>query len=276
MTTFASKDLLDKGGSHEQFVNRYEDYLDAVQRCRQTLVDTITARFAEHDVKTVLDCAAGTGFPALDLAAVRPEQELRVHCTDGDVEMLRVLKDRLADFAGVGLRRITPPRTLALGAASALLLGWHELGQIRRTYDYVMCRGNSLTYANSWRGGRGVSSRNAVQEYIRLMAERVRPGGHLHLDAPWRLELADNTYPAKSPGAPTISECVSTEPDCRRWEVKFRQPGGPSLSFTRYSTRLTIYEVKGMLDKLGFEDTDPFALYGERLGFGVIIARKRY
>ncbi len=270
-------------GKHSAFADLYESFLDAAYRSpsskgndRWKLVQGIVNEIAERGVETILDCAAGTGFPAIELAAHPTIPWLKVHCTDADAEMLQVFEKRVKETEDINLQQFAAPRGLKLGgeAAGSLRLAWHELGNIRRTYDYVMCRGNSLAYGNTWSGGRSVSSADAIGAYLQEMKNKVRPGGYLHVDAPKRLELPKQCYPSVAEDGVVISEEVVDTDNHRHWKVQFELPNGEKLGFHRYSTLLTISNVQRMLDDLGFVDTAPRALYGERPGFGVIIAKR--
>ena len=272
-------------GSHEEFVQLYGSYLDAVYRSssspvtgsgRWRLIHSIAAELRSRRVRRVLDCAAGTGFPALDLAMDSDSLPgLQIHCTDADLEMLNILgaRAKLSDF---DLGRLTPLIGPDLGreAVGSMRLDWADLSDIQRTYDYVMCRGNSLAYANTWSGGRDVTSADLIAGYVEQIAKKVAPGGYLHVDAPWRHDLPQEAYGPVVSGAASIWEQVTAVADARHWRVDFKLPTGQILKFERFSTLLTIYDVQAMLDDLGFTDTEPFRLQAERSGFGVIIARR--
>ncbi|MGB5758047.1 MAG: class I SAM-dependent methyltransferase [Acidimicrobiales bacterium] len=272
-------------GSHQEFAQLYGSYLDAVYRSssspvtgsgRWRLIHSIAAALRSRGVRRVLDCAAGTGFPALDLALDSDSLPgLEIHCTDADPEMLNILgaRAKLNDF---DLGCLAPPfgPDLGRGAVASMRVDWADLHQIQQTYDYVMCRGNSLAYANTWSGGRDVTSVDLIAGYVEQIAKKVRPGGYLHVDAPWRLVLPQQAHGPVVSGAATIWEQVTTVADARLWRVDFKLPTGQLLKFERFSTLLTIYDVQAMLDDLGFTDTEPFQLQAERPGFGVIIARR--
>ncbi len=272
-------------GSHGEFAQLYENFLDAVYRSpsspvtgngRWKLIHSIATELRTRRARRVLDCAAGTGFPAIDLAIEPSLRGLEIHCSDADLEMLGVLTAR-AKARGIEVGRLTPPQGAGLGddAVGGLRLEWEELHKIHGTYDYVLCRGNSLAYADTWGGGRDVTSADSIRWYLGCIATKVRPGGHLHVDAPWRLDLPRETYRPVATGAVSIWEQVTTESDCRHWRVDFKLPSDDTLRFERFSTLLTIHDVAAMLDDLDFDETEPFQLSAERPGFGVIIAQKR-
>ncbi|MEM9655626.1 MAG: class I SAM-dependent methyltransferase [Actinomycetota bacterium] len=281
--TFAEDGTNHSTNTHSDFVEHYESFLDAAYRSptnggngRWKLVQGIADQLQDRKISTLLDCAVGTGFPALDLACHPLLPKLRIHATDADDLMLGVFADRLKTDGRTTVAQFAPPCRMQLGgdSVSALRIAWEDLSKIRRTYDYVMCRGNSLTYGNTWGGGREVSSGGAVRAHLEEMARLVKPGGYLHVDAPRRLELPEQRYERVTIGGIAISERVTNEPDCRHWTVRFDLPGGQYLVFDRYSTLLTISDVQEMLKEMGFIETDPVQLYGERPGFGVIIAKK--
>ncbi len=271
-------------GTHEEFAQLYGSYLDAVYRSssspvtgsgRWKLIHSVAAEVRKRGVRWLLDCAAGTGFPAFDLAMDTDSLPgLQVHCTDADIEMLTILAWR-AKRKHFDVGRLAPPLGTDLGrGVGSMRLDWAQLRDVQQTYDYVMCRGNSLAYANTWGGGRDVTSLPTIAGYLTQIAKKVRPGGFLHVDAPWRLDLPQEDYGRVVSGAASIWEQVTTESHARHWRVDFKLPTGQILKFERFSTLLTILDVKTILDQLGFAETEPFQLQAERPGFGVIIAKR--
>jgi len=271
-------------GSHREFADLYDYFLEAVYppeegeatgSGRWRLMRSVAAEIRERDAYRVLDCAAGTGFPSLDLAA-DINQKLVVHCTDGDRHMIEVLMRRACTF-GVDVDRLAPPRS-AFGpkaaGGEALVLDWASLSRIEGSYDYVLCRGNSLAYADTWTGDRNVAPLRRIEDYLGRIAAKVRPGGYLHIDAPWQLELDHEKYRPVGSGSVSIWEQVSAEADCRQWELAYNLSDRNTIKFRRYSSLLTIDRIETALKLMGFLDTTPFSLGAERPGFGVIIARK--
>lgn len=285
MATQGPEDWQEEWGTDREFSQLFGNFLDAVYRSplrqvsptgREALVGGIARELRRRRVTRALDCAAGTGFPALDLSRIMPD-DFEIHCTDASPDMLEVLLAE-ARQSGIDVRHLAPPqpalKTDHVGLDS-LLVDWSELRRISGTYDYVMCRGNSLAYASSWGSRRrGVASLDLIEDDLQQMAFRVRPGGYLHVDAPWRLDLPSSNYAPVVSGAVKIEEEVVTGLDHRRWRLHVELPTGQTLKFEQFSTCLTIYDVKRMLEGMGFERTEPVQLSGERSGFGVIIARK--
>lgn len=272
-------------GTHSQFVGIYEFFLDAVyppaghdrwNTGRWRLAQSVAAEIRERKATQILDCAAGTGFPGLDLR-LHAYGATEIHCCDGDQDMVNRLA-RQARAKGIPLDRITPPRRSGLArplGARALVIGWAELDVIDRRYDYILCRGNSLAYADTWSGGHEVARMDRIRGYLIKMIDRLRPGGHLHVDAPWVLEVPETNLRLPSHHAMSLWEEVDVFDDHREWIVSTRSHhGGHTQSFRRFSSLLTIHEVEKLLKSLGLERTEPFQLAAERRGFGTIIARK--
>lgn len=270
-------------GTHKDFTDLYEFFLEAVyppatgerpSSGRWRLAQSVGTEIRARGAATVLDCAAGTGFPALDMAT-NPSHGLFIHCTDADPAMLQVLARR-AEHLGVPLAKLTPRRadTPAMTGPKSLELSWEALGTIRGGYDYVLCRGNSLAYADTWTGRDETTPLDRVADYLANMAAKVRPGGYLHVDAPWQIGLDQQGYVSGGTEGCSIWEQVTSERDCRSWDLSYKFSGGRTIKFRRFSSLLTIDIVQAMLDELGFEDTEPFPLMAERPNFGVIIARR--
>lgn len=268
-------------GSPQDFADLYDVYLAAVYRaiCRGRGSTSLLARSIANEIRTrgartVLDCAAGTGFPALELVADR-DVRAAIHCTDGDPMMLRVL-ERKAAYLGIPLSEMMAPRAdLDAGVGvEAMALDWDSLGRVRRAYDYVLCRGNSLAYADTWTGDSDAAPLDRIAGYLANVAAKVRPGGWLHVDAPWEVGLTKQQYLTSSTSGCSIWEQVVVEAKARRWDLVYKFSGGRSVKFRRYSSLVTIDVVQTMLDHLGFVDTKPMTLPAERPNFGVIIARK--
>jgi SAM-dependent methyltransferase len=273
-------------GAHEEFAELYESsYLGAVYPPshsgrgpseRQQLVTAIDKELRDRGAWRILDCAAGTGFPSLDLAAEAGEA-YRIRCSDGDRAMLTVFAQRARELS-VPLERVLPrrwPSVPQLDGLDGLHLDWMQLGHIRGQFDYVLCRGNSLAYADTWTGARRVASMTVLGTFLDRMASKIRPGGYLHVDAPWTLDLPTTNHRTLDGPFGTIWEQVTALDDCREWWVSFKPvTGGPPVEFKRYSSLLTIDRVQRTLEWLGFEETTPFQMAGERPNFATIVARK--
>lgn len=275
-------------GTHREFADLYEKFLDAVYDStaeaapgsgRWLLIRQVANEIRHRGARRVLDCAAGSGFPGLDLAAMAGDYGIEtVHCTDGDPEMIRILRRR-ARSVGASLAELTPKRSSRLEpgdghSTDPLVLDWAELNRIHESYDYVLCRGNSLAYADTWTGSQTVASAGTIRQHVTQIATKVAPGGFLHVDAPWEATLKPRKYRAVASGAVSIWEQVETGADFRHWRIDVKLPSGQTFKFERYSSLLTIHHLADALEDLGFEQTEPFAMAGERSNYGVIIARR--
>ncbi|MEM9562612.1 MAG: class I SAM-dependent methyltransferase [Actinomycetota bacterium] len=268
-----------RAGSHADLVDVYGRYLDALynseaggsQSGRWALMRSLAAEFRNRRATDILDCAAGTGFPLVDLAA-DSGGEFRIHCADGDVAMVKRLAER-AGALGVAREQLAPPRTHHTGPfrPEALRLDWSELDRVAMTYDYVLCRGNSLAFADTWRGQDLAASESGIAGYLALIAKTVKPGGHLHVDAPWVVGERPSTRELE-PGS--MSEHWSVHGHRREWRLRYLDRDAKPTELRRSSSLLTARRLQGMLDRLGFVGTEPFALPGELDDLGVIIARK--
>lgn len=272
-------------GTHREFVRLYEQHFLAASlepHGRAALVKDIGAELVSRNVNRLLDCAAGTGFPALDLFQDKEIYGLDlVHVCDGDRTTVRELM-RQAKERGIALGPLNPRLRLArtpLQALDDLVINWRGLEAVRGTYDYVMCRGNALAYADTWSGLGNVSPMDVIQGHLAQMAARVEIGGYLHIDAPWILAPRDGPSVMLDTPDRLITEEIKEQDDHREWKVHFTeidQKGmETTISFRRLSSRLTIHDVREELGEVGhFEDAEPFQLKAERRVYGTIIAQK--
>jgi SAM-dependent methyltransferase len=131
---------------------------------RAETVDNITSWLGPSDGLKVLDCACGSGFPAIDLAF----RGYDVTCSDGSPLMLEHFR-RNALREGVGIQ---PAQ-----------VRWEELSAHHgeAAFDVVMCRGCSLLYAGTWDDDQPPDRTlltGAIQEFVAC----IRPGGRLYVD----------------------------------------------------------------------------------------------
>lgn len=271
-------------GNHKRFVALFDYYLggvyppDGANRTdtgRRKLGECLAEGFRQRSAKTLLDCAAGTGCPSLDVLQNFPE-EFQIHCCDGDEGMVAILAERAA-ASGLDPASMAPPRRMSRSRTNGqdpMVINWLDLDNLTGTYDYVLCRGNSLVYAETWAGGARVASKETIRNHMERMARRVKPGGYLHVDAPITDELDETRRSILDTDSRSMVEEVTVDGDRRRWTVTFQRGEQEPVYFKRWSSRLTINELQVVLDDLGFEETNPIELEAERPNFGVIIARK--
>lgn len=115
----------------------------------------------------VLDCAVGTGFGTIELLQLGHS----IVCSDGSAEMLKQFSAN-SDAAGV--------------PAKPLLLRWNELAHaFPQVFELILCRGNSLAYADAWDSRvDDPSDFSSLVEHLSGMYGAIKPGGYLFVDFP--------------------------------------------------------------------------------------------
>lgn len=127
------------------------------------LVETLADWLGASEGVRILDCACGSGFPALELI----RRGYAVTCTDGSGAMLQRFRHN-ATAAGVRTR--------------GWLRRWNELGDCYGpSFDVVLCRGSSLVYAGTWDAD-APPDRDAMAVAIRNFVRCLRGGGRLYVD----------------------------------------------------------------------------------------------
>lgn len=141
---------------------------------RRAVVEGVVSWLGPPGGQRILDCACGSGLPALDLAALGYD----VTCSDGSEVMLRHFR-RNARLEGVAL--------------DAARIRWAALARhFAEEFDVVFCRGGApLVYVATWDSG-GQPDFGAVGDALCQMVRCLRPGGWLYVDMP----RADGFAPA--------------------------------------------------------------------------------
>jgi SAM-dependent methyltransferase len=139
---------------------------------REVTADGIAAWLGPADGLRVLDCACGSGFPALELA----RRGYDLTCTDGSEAMLTHFR-RNARLAGIEL--------------DAELVRWDDLPKrYGGTFDVVMNRGGgNYIYAGVW-DEEGLATRTAMSDALGQWIACVRPGGRFYVDITRAADLA--------------------------------------------------------------------------------------
>jgi SAM-dependent methyltransferase len=201
----------------------------------------------------VLDCACGSGFPALDLHRLG----YRLSCTDGSAFMLERFR-RNAQAAGVPLE---PRQAL-----------WEELGGLyEATFDVIMCRGCSLIYAGTFETDADPDW-SALVRAIESFTTCLRPGGRLYVDTTPEEEL-HGEYPQVTAYEPRVidghrvewSEHLTVDPEARirHWRVSLRIDDNP-IEFERRSHYVPHAQFTALLEDAGLERVGPVDVPGER------------
>jgi SAM-dependent methyltransferase len=129
---------------------------------RQATVDGIADWLGPWPGLKVLDCACGSGFPAIELI----RRGYDVSCSDGSAAMLRHFR---RNARGVEVEPV--------------LARWEELAGEHGTgrFDVVLCRGCSFLYAGTW--DRDLPpDRAALATAMAQFVACLRPGGRLYVD----------------------------------------------------------------------------------------------
>jgi SAM-dependent methyltransferase len=209
----------------------------------------------------ILDCACGTGFPALDLLA----RGYDVTCSDGSEAMLSAF-DRNARAAGL--------------ATVPTLVEWKQLPHaFGPVFDVVMCRGSSLIYAGTWDDD-AEPSRDAVGEAVASFARCLREGGRLYVDTTSRVNLRA-TDPVRTSYPPIeldghrvrVEEVIENDVALRRrtWRSTLTVDGA-QYRFSRRSYYLRHEELRRMMHNAGLTDVRRERVRGEH--YDVFVARR--
>ena len=229
---------------------------------RDATVDGISSWLGPPGSVRVLDCACGSGFPAIDLAA----RGYDMVCSDGSARMLELFHRNVAE-RGVDLR--------------ADLVRWEELTDHHgpAAFDVVMCRGCSLLYAGTWDADTR-PDRTVLVAAIGQFAACVRPGGRLYVDTARGADL-DRRDALWSPVREMrldghhieLREVVVNRPDeaLRSWR-SWLTIDGVTHEFARTSHYLRTEELIGLLTEAGLTDVHREHVEGEH--YDVIVGRR--
>lgn len=237
------------------------DLCISVEYDRGQLVEGITEWLGAPDGVRVLDCACGSGFPALDLHRLGYD----VTCTDASGPMLERFRHN-AKAAGIALE----PHEAR----------WEELDSLyAETFDAVICRGCSFIYAGTFDDDAD-PDRSALETSIGNFVHCLRPGGRLYVDAPHE-EGLDNEDPQWTEHPPRtmhgreirMRECVVADPGARirRWSVEL-DIDDETFSLQRRSHYMPHAELIGLLQAGGLEDVGRADVGGER--YAVFVGQK--
>lgn len=144
-----------------RFAELMDFYLEACSD-RKQVTDHLEDLLSSFPEKSIIDCSVGTGFITLDLIS----QGYGIVCTDGSAGMLEQFERNAAEL---GLE------------ANPVLLDWADLsGTFPDMFDLLICRGNSLVYANVWDDNTAAAGASSI---MRPSQEHVRSpqAGWIHL-----------------------------------------------------------------------------------------------
>jgi SAM-dependent methyltransferase len=220
---------------------------------RERLVLGLAEWLGAPDGQQILDCACGTGFPALDLHRLG----YNLTCTDGSPLMLERFRTK-AKAADIALK--------------PLRARWEELDQLYPArFDVVMCRGCSFIYAGTW-DSEAEPDWSALECSVKSFVGCLRPGGRMYLDTTQEEDLlvTDPQWTEHPPRTIDghridLAERVVSDPDAgvRRWMVQLGIDG-VTYDFERKSHYLPHAELTSMLRSAGLEDVGRIDVTGER------------
>ncbi|HUD36200.1 MAG TPA: class I SAM-dependent methyltransferase [Streptosporangiaceae bacterium] len=218
---------------------------------RDLLVDSLRGWLGAPGGGRILDCACGSGFPAIDL--IRAGYD--VTCSDGSQLMLGYFKRR-TDYEGI--------------TARGALVRWEDLSDYFETpFDVVMCRGCALPYAGTWDDDAPPDA-GALAQSVAQFAASLRPGGRLYVDTAAEPPGDDpqvTTHPTLAIGPHRIDLAEELSLDrtarLRRWRCQLTIDGR-DYEFQRRSHYLPPSDLAGLLAGAGLTDVRPERLPGER------------
>jgi SAM-dependent methyltransferase len=201
----------------------------------------------------ILDCACGSGFPALDLLRMGYD----VTCSDGSPTMLRHFR-RNALVENV--------------SAKPLQVVWDDLDRtFGDAFDVVMCRGGgSYLYAGTWDRD-APPDRAVLLDSLQRFVACVRPGGRLYVDITRAEDLANLEpqwahHPALLVGDHVVelAERITADPDgrVRTWH-SWLSLDGQTYEFERRSHYLPHEELVSLLEATGLVDIRKELVPGE-------------
>jgi SAM-dependent methyltransferase len=220
---------------------------------REETADGIAEWLGPADGLRILDCACGSGFPAIELT----RRGYDVTCTDGSDMMLRHFR-RNARLDGVDLE---PERVL-----------WEDLpARHGEQFDVVLNRGcGNYRYAGVWDGG-GLADRRAMVDAIGEWVACVRPGGRFYVDIPRDVGPAEarpevTEHPTMLIGDHTVhlAELITIDPGTgiRTWHT-WLTVDGACHEFERRAHHIRHRELVDILTNLGMADVHQVDIRGE-------------
>ena len=241
--------------TQSDFVNFFDTlYLDSTYD-KDLLTVSLAKLIDSLSIETILDCAAGTGFPSLNLRKLG----YNVDCSDNDICMIKMFQQTAAE----------------IGTSDAIdCLSWADMHNCNKQYDLVMCRGNSLIYDNSWGPHQQAARAEHILHDLTSMTSRVKTNGCIYIDISNDRELgkssreinnSDDTY--------YIHEEVQLCNNSRHWQVVYESSAARYV-YNRWSSDFSLNDLKISLLDNGFSDIRTITIVGERPNLTVLLAKK--
>lgn len=229
---------------------------------KQAIVSELRSLLSRHKSHIILDCSVGTGFAVLDLI----KDGLNIVCADGSHEMLSKFSQ---NANSMNIKK------------SALHLDWKELGAVfNGVFDVVICRGNSLAYADMWDAECQPDGYASVKKALTSMVHSIKPGGYFYVDIPSDesteipLEIS---HPVKLINGLSVSvnEKIALVPgsSIRKWDVEMNIDG-LRTQFTRYSHAIGEKNLMQTMEEIGLVDVGSISMPGGRKHYAFFSGRK--
>ena len=226
-------------------------------------IKNIVKFLRKNSIKTILDCACGVGFPAIELKKAKFD----ITCSDASKPMLEKFRENCKEN-----KVIIPSQ----------LLDWRELSKLKKKFDCVICRGNSLIYVDTWE--RYFNHENILSEIknsLKNMFDALNSKGILYVDM---------TSQAEYDAGPVIRETFGEQIiDNHRMELTWnvthdwitkrrvvqslRKVDGQAYEYNYYSFLLKHSELIVLMKEVGFKKVEKTKIEGEN-GYTIYIGYK--
>jgi len=221
--------------------------------------------FKYHNVKTILDCGGGTGFPSIELKKLGWDMTYS-DCSD---IMIGYFKRNLEQ------NKIEIP---------IYKVRWQELSQkIPQKFDALICRGNSLIYSDSWKLNMVEEiKKEDIKKIIGEFYKMLNKNGLLYVDITNKKAFDQKEYPiVKNYGEKIIDGkkielTVKLTHDNKNKRRRFN--GIFVIDGERYEFDFYVYlyhpdELRSVLKEVGFRKVEETKIEGEK-NYTVLIGYK--
>lgn len=228
-------------------------------------IESLIAFLRGRQVQTILDCACGSGFPAIELK----KAGFDIFCTDGSEAMIRQFRHNLEKESLDIPNKVTD---------------WADLGKLDRKFDAILCRGNSFIYVDSWDEGTKLDPENFLsraRSALQGMYDVLNEDGLLYIDMPSKKEYESGPVLNEDLG----ERLVNGQMTKLAWRVTHdwdkrvrvvhseRLVDGEKIVHDYYSFLLKHEELQLLLNKVGFDKVSPLTLDGENV-YDIYIAER--
>lgn len=227
--------------------------------------ESLIAFLHGRHVKSILDCACGVGFPAIQLK----KAGFDIFCTDGSSSMIEQFQ------VNIKKEGLDIPNQV---------LDWQNLDGLNRKFDTVLCRGNSFIYADSWDSEIKKDFNNFLsdaEKCLQKMYSVLNDGGILFIDMPRQKEYIIESVLVEDLGEKIIGGEMTkmiwsiTDDWNKRIRVVHieRFVNAVVYEYDCYGYLLKHEELQFMLKKVGFKKIEQIKLQGEN-SYEIFIAEK--